>query len=328
MSDIDYEWDSEQYNNPWQDPELLEHLWVGDGIRDQANVKQKEVAEELGCTPQTISKWLDEYDLKGEQGYDYENIVLFSGGYDSLVMTHYVMEEMGIGDVVLHLDTGTGIPENEQFVIDVCEQFGWPLEIRSPTKTLKEFALDYGFPKGSSHSWAYRYFKEHTIQSFVTELKCDHPRLYTGVRRKESQRRMKTVEAEEQEADNGMWTWVSPIMHWSEVHCNAYREAYGLPENPVVEEIHRSGECYCGAFANRVEELVVLEAEYPDHAEWLLNLEEEVQEEIGTEEDYCWWGTSGMPSEDLQELMEGEDPDPVLCRDCEKGGEIHTHADD
>lgn len=246
-----------------------------------------------------------------------KNWAMFSGGHDSLVSTHYCMEN-GLADGVLHLDTGTGLSENQEFVEDVCEQYGWQLEIRQPTKSLKEFAIEYGFPQPPSHSWAYRYFKEHTLASFVTDIECEgKPHFYTGVRKDESTRRMETISGEYQERER--WVWVAPIMDWTSEDCEEYIEEHDLPRNPVVSNIHRSGECFCGAYANRDEELIDLQAHYPDHADWLLELEEEVQSDIGTDEDYCWWGAGGMPPEDVQNLIDEGDHEEgmVLCRDCE-----------
>jgi len=97
-----------------------------------------------------------------------------------------------------------------------------------------------------------------------------------------------------------------------------YREEHGLPTNPVVKNIHRSGECYCGAFATRDEELIDLQAHYPDHFEWIREVEKEVKAEFEGEPHYCYWGHGGQSSLELQMLMDEQerDPDVMLCRDC------------
>lgn len=244
-----------------------------------------------------------------------EHVALFSGGYDSLVMTHKVMEE-GDAEAVLHLDTGTGIDENLQFVKDVCEGYGWPLYIRESKKDLVEFAKDWGFPTAAAHSWAYRYFKEHTLGRFTTELE-NYPHYYTGVRSAESERRKINVTEEYQDHPNDRWTWVAPIMDWTDQDCHDYRERHDLPENPVAENICRSGECYCGAFAHRDEELLQLEAHYPEHYDWLMDVEAEVQEEIGTTDAYSWWGSEGLSSKELRALIaENDDQQMFLCQNC------------
>lgn len=245
----------------------------------------------------------------------YSRFALFSGGHDSLVSTHYAMEN-DLAECVVHLDTNTGIQENIQFVKDTCERFDWPLEVYTARMELEEFAKEFGFPKAGAHNWAYRYFKERPLQRVVRDSNTNHAEMYTGVRRSESKRRMNTVEDEKEEQN---WTWYAPIADWSEQDCDEYIEKHDLPKSKVVDQICRSGECYCGAFAHRDEELIELSAEYPDHAEWLLETENKVQEEIGTDEDHCWWGSEGVSSERLQELQESDGIDestPMMCKDC------------
>lgn len=245
----------------------------------------------------------------------YHKFALFSGGHDSLVSTHYAMEN-GLANCVVHLDTNTGIEQNVQFVKDVCEEFDWPLEIYSARMELEEFAKEFGFPKAPAHNWAYRYFKERPLMRVSRDANASMSEMYTGVRRSESKRRMNTVDDEKEEQS---WTWYAPIADWTEEDCDEYIIEHDLPTNSVVDEICRSGECYCGAFAHRDEELIDLAAEYPDHAEWLLETEKRVQEEIGTEEDHCWWGSEGVSSDRLQELQDSETQDetvPMMCKDC------------
>lgn len=241
---------------------------------------------------------------------------MFSGGHDSLVSTHYCMEN-GHTDAVLHLDTGTGIPENEQYVRDVCDRNGWQLRIETPNKSLAEFAKEWGFPGSAAHGWAYRYFKAHSLQRVAADLD-EKPHFWTGVRKDESERRMRTVKSETQEDATGRWMWHAPIADWSKQDCEDYIEEHELPRNSVVENIHRSGECYCGAFAHRDEELVELQAHYPDHYERLMGVEQQVQDEIGTSEDHCFWGHSEMSSKELRALIaEHDEAQMVLCSDCE-----------
>jgi 3'-phosphoadenosine 5'-phosphosulfate sulfotransferase (PAPS reductase)/FAD synthetase len=242
----------------------------------------------------------------------HDRFALFSGGNDSLVSTHYCMEN-DLADCVLHLDTNTGIPENKKFVRDVCDQYDWPLEIYTARMTLEEFAKEWGFPKAASHSWAYQYFKERPLSRAARDSEASHQEMYTGVRRAESDRRMTTIEDEKEQHT---WTWYAPIADWSDQDCLDYIEEHDLPESEVVKNVHRSGECYCGAFAHRDMELVDLGAKYPEHAEWLLNTEKEVQREIGEEEDYCWWGSEGVSSDRLQELQEDSDSVPMMCKKC------------
>jgi len=245
---------------------------------------------------------------------------LFSGGDDSVVSTHYATENYDI-DYVVYLDTNTGLPANKEHVKEVCDNYGWDLLIAQSPMTLKEFALGsesrqaLGFPGPGVHSWAYQYFKERQLAAIATHTD-NKPNYYTGVRSHESSRRMKNVEGERQEADR--WTWVAPIHDWRDSALERYKEEHDLPNNPVAERIGRSGDCYCGAYANRDTELMELEAEYPEHAEWIKEVEQEVQDEIGTDNDYCYWGFGGMTEKELRAKMAQDDMNQMsLCSHCD-----------
>lgn len=210
-------------------------------------------------------------DARSERGH----YALFSGGYDSLVATYKAIEEMRDGpDTVLHIDTNTGIPANRRFVERVCDEMGWPLRVEEAPMTLLEFAKKFRFPGSAAHKWAYIYFKERVLQSLAATYDFK-PHFYTGVRRYESTRRMRNVTETTEEMSK--WWWHSPITEFTKEDVHEFRRERALPSNSVWETLHRSGECYCGAFANREEELVLLEAHYPDHYEWLMGVERAVQ---------------------------------------------------
>jgi len=249
-----------------------------------------------------------------------KRFALFSGGNDSLASTHYSMQKYDI-DFVVYLDTNTGLPENREFVERVCEQYDWPLAVLMSPVTLKEFALGtedrqaIGFPSPKIHSWAYEYFKERQLRAITTHVD-ETPKFYTGVRKHESKRRMKTVEGEVQKAER--WVWVAPLHDWRDEQVDDYRREHDLPINPVVENIGRSGDCYCGAYAHRDTELAELEAHYPDHAEWIMELESTIQDELGTDEGYTYWGFGGLSGKELRAKMAQDDANQMsLCSSCD-----------
>jgi 3'-phosphoadenosine 5'-phosphosulfate sulfotransferase (PAPS reductase)/FAD synthetase len=251
---------------------------------------------------------------------DAQHFALFSGGNDSIVSTHKAMQENPI-DFVVYLDTNSGLAANKEHVKDVCDRYGWDLLIAQSPVSLKEFATGtdsrqaLGFPGPGIHSWAYQYFKERQLAAITTHVDTE-PRFYAGVRTHESERRMNNVDGQRDQAER--WVWVNPIWNWRDSQVDDYREEHDLPTNPVAEKIGRSGDCYCGAFANRDAELVELEAHYPEHAEWLKETEQEVQEEIGTDEDYCYWGFGDMSTSELRGLMaENDDAQMPLCSSCD-----------
>jgi 3'-phosphoadenosine 5'-phosphosulfate sulfotransferase (PAPS reductase)/FAD synthetase len=214
-----------------------------------------------------------------------DRAVLFSGGDDSLALTHLAMSE-GWADFVIHLDTNSSIPANLDYVRSVCREFHWPLLIISSPMPLDIFAYRYGFPgPGKGHQWAYNYFKGRQLNYFSQKRKGD-VKFFSGVRKLESDRRMENIDAEvqyEDSSDGGNFTgwWLSPLIDKSDEWVDRYRERHDLPQNPVAKRIHRSGDCQCLAYGKRTEELIMIEAEYPDYAQWLLNVEKRAQEYRG-----------------------------------------------
>ena len=248
------------------------------------------------------------------------DFALFSGGNDSVVSTHVAQKRHDI-DWVVYLDTNTGIDENLEHVKSVCESYEWDLGILSSPVTLRQFVLGtdtrkpYGFPGPAKHSWAYNYFKERQLSELSTHLNTK-PRFFTGVRSHESQRRMKTVDGERNEADR--WVWIAPIHDWRDERVNDYRDKKNLPENPVAKKIGKSGDCLCGAFSHRDDMMVELEAHYPERAEWIKELESDAKEELDDEEKYSYWGFAGLSKKELRAKIAEDDMSQMsLCSSCD-----------
>jgi len=245
---------------------------------------------------------------------------LFSGGNDSVVSTHLAYNKHDI-DWTVYLDTNTGVPANTEHVKDVCQQYGWDLAILSSPYTLREFALGgedrtpLGFPGPGAHSWAYNMFKERQLGYLATQLD-QRPTYYCGMRMYESDRRRHLMKGSTNE--EARWTWVSPVHDWRDTAMDKYRREHELPTNPVAEKIGRSGDCYCGAYAHRDTELAELEAHYPKHADWLKDLEADVQEIHGTDEGRWYWGFGGLSEKELRAKMAADDMEQMaLCSSCD-----------
>ena len=219
--------------------------------------------------------------------------------------------EYGEADVVVYCDTSTGLPENLDWIREVCAEFGWPLEVLPPKLTLLEFALRYGFPKAPAHLWAMRYFKEHPIEAFAAET--DTRTFYSGVYRHESDTRYTRVDGEA--TDRGTFEYRSPCHDWKEYQFDDYVQDHGLPCNPHADCLGRSPDCYCCAVGSRDEVVIDLkDNDYDRHAEHLLSIEKKAQEEIGTQEDHCWLGSQGLPSKKLRALMaQADEQQTYLC---------------
>lgn len=207
--------------------------------------------------------------------------VLFSGGDDSLALVHKIMSS-GEGDAVLYLNTNSGLAENLEYVKAVCREHGWPLRVERSPVSLVEMSMKYHFPGSAFHSIAYAYFKERQLGFIASEWE-GKPVYITGVRKHESDRRMENVADDVwAEADNGRWVWGQPLFDWTDEDVDEYRDKHDLRRNPISAKIHRSGDCYCGAFAHRDELLIDLYSNgYDRHATWLGAVETRVQEYRG-----------------------------------------------
>lgn len=248
------------------------------------------------------------------------NFILFSGGNDSLATTHYIIEQTNLDyEFVVYLDTGIGLKENEEYVRSVCKEYGWDLEVVQTPKDYDEIVKEYGFPGPSSHQYMYIWLKEKALAKLNRRDEYYGTRcgLYSGVRKDESKRRMGHVQ---EKKEGNMFNWYAPLFDWSDEKVENYREEHDLPENPSYKKIHRSGDCFCGAYATRDEELIDLQANYPDMYERIMNLEEEVQEEISEKESIAYWGHGGKDEVDLHFECDtvGEG---IVCSSCGVPGE-------
>jgi 3'-phosphoadenosine 5'-phosphosulfate sulfotransferase (PAPS reductase)/FAD synthetase len=245
--------------------------------------------------------------------------LLFSGGHDSLTCTHLSARWCLRNDVpfqVAHINTGIGIEQTREFVRDTCAKYQWPLlELHADREeqTYEYTVRKYGFPGPAGHPFMYRRLKERKLERMVRDAKVGHPRtarvmLVNGMRRDESERRKMHADFQRR---RGAQCWIAPLEHWTKLDCNQYLAAYSLPRNPVVDLLHMSGECLCGAYA-RQGEMKDLEMWFPKDAAYIKSLEAEV-EALGKAS--CVWGYSARYAaqvhEDQQLLFS------PLCVACE-----------
>lgn len=190
---------------------------------------------------------------------------LFSGGHDSLTATHIASKHPLFAGVI-HIDTGTGIPDTRAFVEQVCKAQGWPLHIGKPATTYEMLLVKQGFPGPAQHSFMYRMLKERPLVELLKGLrKGQRIGLITGARQQESVRRMGHVDTHRKDK---VAVWINDIFDWTALECGEYMRTHKLPRNPVKDRMHMSGECFCGSYA-RPEEKRELEIWYPLQAQKL-----------------------------------------------------------
>jgi 3'-phosphoadenosine 5'-phosphosulfate sulfotransferase (PAPS reductase)/FAD synthetase len=239
---------------------------------------------------------------------------LFSGGHDSLCATAVAADDPEFAGVV-HINTGIGIDETREFVRDTCAAQGWPLtELHAPAGEYERLVLERGgFPYGEqSHNSMLYYLKQRPLANWI----CDQEGplgLVTGIRRDESVRRMGAGITTPVRRD-GRKTWLSPILDWSAVDCGRFLAANKLPRSPVVDLLHRSGECLCGALAQQ-REIVEIGNWFPAVAERIHALERECERRGIVAS--VWAGTTARRLHRAQEQLFPTSDYAPLCSSCE-----------
>lgn len=250
---------------------------------------------------------------------------LFSGGHDSLTACHHAAQHPAFSGCV-HINTGTGLKETRDYVYATCERFGWPLKeyraLEDCGQSYEELVLKFGFPGPHGHGMMYQRLKERAVIMLTREHKQhakDKIVLVSGCRSQESERRMGTTEPIQH---RGARIWVAIIHPMSKCEVNEYIAEHGLPRNPVVDLIHKSGECLCGAFAKK-HELAELELWFPERAAEIRALEARVRERgfpWGWEDaPPRWWLEQQRGQEFMFEMEDAVEPcEQHLCWACNR----------
>lgn len=186
-----------------------------------------------------------------------EIFVGYSGGFDSLVTTHWMMNNVP-GCKVFHANTGIGIEKTREFVREQCRENGWPLvEIRAKEdcgQDYDEMVIKHGFPGPAMHGKMYQRLKERCVEVLRRrnqQKRSDNIMLATGIRHDESQRRAGYKYTVIGFTGNTMW--VNPFYYKTRDWFSEYIKRHGLKQNPVSLVLGMSGECLCGAYAHKGE---------------------------------------------------------------------------
>jgi len=209
---------------------------------------------------------------------------LFSGGHDSLCATH-VAAQHPLFKGVVHINTGIGIEQTRDFVRDTCKRQHWPLFEYHPPVPYEEIVVEYGFPGPAMHNLIYNRLKERCLRQLTRENKehrLEAIALASGVRSEESTRRMRHVERIQKD---GSRIYCAVIHDWTKKKCNDYILEHKLERNQVVDLIHMSGECLCGAFAHPGER-EELRLWFPDVVDEI----ERIEKLVAKTEKPCVWG--------------------------------------
>jgi len=224
-------------------------------------------------------------------------VTMFSGGNDSIILSHLMRERT---DYFGHANTGIGIEDTRIFVRKTCAEWGVPLIERfpAPGRTYREYVLKHGFPGPGRHGYVFARIKGSPFEIINKELVSNPYRqrvLFVGGRRMLESARREARKVPVWERRKSI-AWVSPLRGWTALDLQTYRARFpDTPRNPVADDLGMSGECECGAFA-APGELNKLRA-YPPAAGVVAQIEdlEREAEVSGIRPDRCLWGWGANP---------------------------------
>lgn len=262
-------------------------------------------------------------------------VALFSGGHDSLSAVKATSLAKKF-DGCLHVNTGIGIEATREYVRATCAENGWPLSeyhalentkadgTPDPMDYVKE-VMKVGFPGPPQHYIMYIKLKQRSIERYLRDVGATpkSPVLFvTGARTEESTRRMgNTAKVCE---ERGRSIWLNAIHDWTKSNTGELIEYAGLKRNLVVDLIHKSGECLCGAFAEKgeLEELKLWPQTRPCY-DRIIKLQEEVIAAgfpWGWEDrPPKWWAESECGQSFMLQYDENEAWGQPLCHKCNHG---------
>ena len=171
---------------------------------------------------------------------------LISGGGDSTAAALWAEEDPGFAGVV-YIDTGTALPGVREHVERLAAIRGWPLVVLDSGDTIERMSAKFGLAGPGFHKLPYRLLKERRLADFYRDR--GRVRLITGIRRNESVRRMGTTA-------NGRrkrFLFEAPIIDYTPRDVDDALADAGLARSDISALVGRSGECQCGAFAQKHE---------------------------------------------------------------------------
>lgn len=288
-----------------------------------------------------------------------EIIACCSGGHDSRTITHLtatVATRLQVPWTVFHIDTGIKVIDAEYDpeigVRNLCQQFGWPLEVYRALEHIspdghpdpqdyeslvlygahgrgKFGDLSGGFPGPGMHQLMFTRLKGRQIERMIRDKVQDKENLLlvTGVRLFESERRWESVSTRGvyQAELNYHRVWVSAIAEWTGLDTAEYMKRHNIPKSALKSGFCHSGECLCNAFGFDPVQIEFLKTDCPKTWEKIQNLEARSRE-LGypwgwNEKPPQWWASRA----EIFDSLSDSDEVAHLCTSCISRHEENNH---
>nr|WP_320015557.1 phosphoadenosine phosphosulfate reductase family protein [uncultured Desulfobacter sp.] len=178
---------------------------------------------------------------------DKTTLISFSGGKDSTVASHLVMNGLGRSDV-LHIfaDTTIEFPDTYQYIKDFQQHHPLTPFIKSKSKLDFFQTAETIGPPSRILRWCCTTHKTNPLAKLIDSMSPEYGVLtFDGVRRSESTRRSKYPRISNKHKI-ARETLASPILHWTDVEVWLYLLFHELPFNQAYKKgFRRVGCLYC-----------------------------------------------------------------------------------
>jgi 3'-phosphoadenosine 5'-phosphosulfate sulfotransferase (PAPS reductase)/FAD synthetase len=208
---------------------------------------------------------------------------LFSGGKDSLVALHLALQacsDKTCDVIAIHADTTVEIPDNINYINDVCKKLNVKLLIIKPDIDYFTLVKKWGFPR-MKYRWCCKSLKIYPIKKALDEIRKEGKNVVVvdGIRAEESKVRSEF----ERISQHKIWKVLvlHPIFYWTKEDIKKYIELYlkpvGIDINPLYKlGFRRACECWCPVFKSE-KDFELLAKFYPEIFVRLVELEKEAK---------------------------------------------------
>lgn len=292
-----------------------------DVARMTKSEREQRVRELLGMAHWIVDRALEKYFVKHSVA---AMAVMYSGGNDSTTLAHVFRNR---ADLAIHANTGIGVEQTRQFVRETCASWDLPLMEKSPKDkdSYRAFVLTQGFPGPAQHYRMFQRLKERCLEQARSEVVKNPYReriLFLGGRRRSESARRATITTWDRKRS---MCYASPLTMWTKLDLNTYRLMAGdVPVNQVSDLIHMSGECLCGAFAEK-DELDMISAWFPKVREQIEELEALIADRDDIPEPRRTWGWGAYRRDLVAMKQQGRFKSGAMCSSCDAratGGEV------
>lgn len=218
--------------------------------------------------------------MSGSAPYYPPVYALLSGGKDSMATVQTLANADRLVECV-SFRTKISTPDWEDFIVDTCRKHSWKHRFITTPESYEALVRKYGFPGPGKHGWFMSYLKGRCVREFRRQVPDGI--LASGTRINESDRRFINTKPV------SVWEGVpilTPIYDWTTERTWHFMRANNFQRSPAYQTLGISGDCLCGAFAQK-DEADKLHYHYPTLAKQFEQLGHEIKDDHPKR---CEWG--------------------------------------